>query len=332
MQNPAHIPSPAPRPLPVPGREPREPAGAADVYDTLCQGFWLLALAPLALSLAALAVLLFLLPPAYESRAVIVPLETKSSKSMLEGLSEPLPFKLELNEQNQGTDIMAFLESRRLKARLIEKHDLLPLLYRGLWDENARAWTNPVDKAPTVTRALQEDVLKGVYEVDHDEDKMLIELFWSGPDPALCQALLASVIDELRTYLVDDYVSQATRERAFLEEQVDVAKSRLREWESRLPEKDLSASAIARELEASRAVYVELRRRLALARVSEAQRRPDFKVLDPPYLPEVWDRLPRYVGAALVYTGSFALVLCLLFARRFIKEIRAERQNTKPAA
>jgi uncharacterized protein involved in exopolysaccharide biosynthesis len=251
---------------------------------------------------------------------------------MLEGFSEPLPFKLDLNDQNQGTDIMAFLESRRLKARLIEKHDLLPLLYRDLWDENARVWSITADKVPTVTRALQEEALKGLYEVNHDEDNGLIELSWSGPEPALCQTLLASVIVELRTYLVNDYVSQATRERAFLEEQVDVARSRLREWESRLPGPDLSASAIARELEASRAVYVELRRRLALVRVSEAQRRPDFKVLDPPYLPEVWDRMPRYLGAALVYTGSFALVLCLLFARRFIKEIRAERQNTKQTA
>lgn len=308
-------------------RNRAQDAGLFDFFETLRRGLLFLALFPAATTLAALAVLFLLLPPKYESRAVIIPLEPEStSQSVLSDLAEPLPLKLEFTERDESKSIVAFLHSMRLKARLIEKHELLPVLYPRLWDSERGRWRVQEHEIPTTVQALQEEVLDDHFELSHDQELGIVELAWSGRDPALCAEMLESAMDELSAYLLNDYVSQATRERTFLEEQVSEAEAELRLWESRVPGPRYGAQTIAREIMASQGVYVDLRRRLALARIAEAERRPDFKVLDSPYLPVVWDKLPRIAAAALVFCGSLALALCALFARRFFQEMRAARQ------
>jgi uncharacterized protein involved in exopolysaccharide biosynthesis len=328
MRQAARKANPALRPVPSLYRNRPQDAGLYDFFETLRRGFWFLALFPIATALAALAVLFLLLPPEYESRAVIIPLEPEStSQSVLTDLVEPLPLKLEFTERDESTSIVAFLQSMRLKALLIEKHGLLPVLYPRLWDDERGVWRVTGRKTPTVVQALQEEALDDHYEIGFDDDLGLVELAWYGRDSALCEEMLLSVIEELNAYLVNDYVSQATRERAFLEEQVTEAEAELKLWESRVPGPRYGAQTIARETLATQSVYVELRRRLALARIAEAERRPDFKVLDAPYLPVVWDKLPRILAVMLVFFGSIALALCALFTRRFFQELRTSRQT-----
>lgn len=320
----SHLYKPTPiKPADSPGPAPAEPARVSDVFEVLGANLWFLVLFP-CLTAAASAIVAFLvMPPEYESAAAIIPLESgPRADSVLADLLEPLPLTLDVARRDESTGIMAFLNSNLLAARLIDKHDLLPVLYPEMWDEEGDARRIPDDEAPTVVTAVQEDKLDEVFSAEYDEDAGLIELRWSGADPGLCARMLENVLAELEIYLREDYVSEASRNRAFLESQTERAAAEVALWENRLPGPKYGASTITRELEAAQAVYVELRRRLALARVAEAERSPDFKVLDPAFVPEIWDKLPRILACALVAFSALALALTLVFARRLVNEAR----------
>mgnify|MGYP006285503397 CR=1 FL=1 len=309
-------------------REREQAPDVGDLYEAVRGSIWFLALFPLLITAATAAYAFLVMPPAYESRSSIIPLENESAAdSALTDFLDPLPLTLEISSRDESRGIMAFLESNRLKETLIRKHDLLPHLYPDKWDAERGAWKVPEDEIPSVVYALQDEAVDEVYSVENDSDAGLIRLSWQCRQPALCAQMLGSVLGELTTFLERDYVSDARRNREFLEQQVERAAAEVRRWESAVPGSGISAAAIAREFEAAKTVYVELRRRLALARIAESERRPDFKVLDEAYVPETWDKLPRIIAVALAFMAALALALVMVFGRRFLIEVRGERKH-----
>ncbi len=108
----------------------------------------------------AVGLAFFYLPVTYKSEAVL--LETKQDGSGLAGFSGligNLPIPIDLSGSNQ-TSILSFLESRTLKERLITKYNLLPILYKDIWDPNNNKWlVDEPEQAPTLVKALQGKVL-----------------------------------------------------------------------------------------------------------------------------------------------------------------------------
>jgi uncharacterized protein involved in exopolysaccharide biosynthesis len=91
-------------------------------------------------TLFAVVISYTVLPKMYKSTATLIPVkQEKSTFGSLGGLLGNLPIPITLPEQGTS-NIMSFLESRTLKERLISKHDLLPLLYPGLWNPETKSW------------------------------------------------------------------------------------------------------------------------------------------------------------------------------------------------
>ena len=270
------------------------------------------------------------LPEMYESTATLIPVkQEETSFSNLGGLLGNLPLPIKLPEQG-SSNIMSFLKSRTLKERLISKYNLLPVLYSDLWDEEKKSWNvNNIKDKPTLIFAIQEEILNDFFSVDQDTKTELINISWSGEDPAFCSLMLERVINELTFFLENEYVSDAKREREFVEGQLTKATVELEYWERKVPSEKLTLSKITRERLASQTIYAELRKQLELAKINEAKKLETFEVLDKPYVPEKPFKPKKLLIVALTLMVSFFIALFVIFSRNFIRNLK---QDVTPVA
>ena len=265
------------------------------------------------------------LPKMYKSTATLIPAnQEKSSLGGLSGLMGNLALPFAIPGQG-ASNIMSFLESRTLKERLITKYNLLPILYAGQWNAEKKTWNveDPEEK-PTVVRALQGNILDDIFTVDQDKKTELINISWEGEEPAFCSLMLERIIKELTFFLENEYVSDAKREREFIEEQLGAATEELEYWERQVPSEKLTLSKITRERLASQTVYTELRKQLELAKISEAKELETFKVLDKPFVPEKPFKPKKRIIVALTFVASFFIALFGVFFLNFIRNLKKD--------
>lgn len=286
-----------------------------EIWHCLRRGQWLIAGFSAACTLAAVLVVFLILPVTYRSGAVLVPAQTpEDAVSQLSGLAGNLGIPLALPGEGKSNSIMAFLESRNLKERLLGQGELLPRLYRDRWDPERKSWRvkTPAD-IPTVIKAIQEEALQDIYAVKQDKTTDLITISWVDVDPTFSAQMLDKIIKELQYYLEHEYETDAQREREFVEKQLTKAIADLERWEQQVPSQNLPLARIMRERQAAQIVYMELRKQLELAKIAEAKQLVRFKVLDPPFVPEKKFKPYRalIIGLTLLISGALAVLLVL---------------------
>lgn len=316
---------------------PEEDFSAFDLLRDIWRGKWLLLAACLLAGAVSAYVAYQVLPRTYQAAATLQPAAQTDSSSLTRLLGNlPLPLNLGAGtESNKAQSILNFLRSNTLAERLIVKHDLLPVLYPYDWDPERRTWIGPEEKRPTLAKALQKRRLDRVFETAYAKDASLITLTWESRDPAQAAAMLQAVIGELKDYLDYEYVTDAKREREFVERQLKESAKELDFWEGSIPSASLTQSRIARELMAAQAVYAELRRQLALAQIAEAKDVVRFKTLDQPFPPELRHGPKRLliIGGS-VAGAAFLTALGLVVAaaaRREGQARRARREEDRTA-
>jgi uncharacterized protein involved in exopolysaccharide biosynthesis len=160
--------------------------------------------------------------------------------------------------------------------------------------------------------------------VNQDKKSDLINLSWEGEDPAFCALMLQRIIQELTFFLENEYVSDAKREREFIEGQLAKATEELEYWERQVPSEKLTLSKITREQLASQTVYTELRKQLELAKISEAKELESFEVLDKPFVPEKHFKPKKRLIVALTFVTSFFIALFCVFFLNFIRNLKTD--------
>lgn len=285
----------------------------------------------LASTLLAVLITLFVLPVTYQSEAVLMPTEEQRGGGALAGLASALPISLPGGEGGKSESIVAFLNSRTLKERLLTKYELLPRLYPDLWDAGKKKWrADDPSKQPSIIKFLQRKAK--LHQISQDKKSKLITLTWEDKDPTFAALMLERIVAELQYYLDHEHVSDAKRERESVEKQLAKATGELHHWEHQLPSQDLFLSTIQRELQASQAVYGELRRQFELAKIAEAKAQISFKVLDPPFIPELKFKPKRSLICALTLVASGMLAILLVFARRAVINRQQARTNENDEA
>ena len=279
-------------------------------------------------TLIAAVVSFAFLPRMYNSTATLIPVkQEKSSIGNLGGLLGNLPLPIVLPGQG-ASNIVSFLESRTLKERLLTKYNLLPVFYADLWNSETKSWdvADPGMK-PTVIRALQAGIFDAFFSVNQDQKSKLITISWSGKEPAFCRLMLERVINELTFFLENEYVSDARREREFVEGQLVSAKEDLEYWDRQIPSEKLKLSEITRERLTSQTIYTELRKQLELAKINEAKRLDTFEVLDHPFVPEKPYKPKKRKIVALTFFASFLMALIGIYFRNYIHNLIKKDQT-----
>ncbi|WP_027183728.1 hypothetical protein [Desulfovibrio inopinatus] len=245
------------------------------------------------------------LPVQYQSSASLRSMDTPVMDDMLKDMLSTLPLSIDLQKHDSTQDIVAFLQSRTLRQRLIDGLDLLPRLYPMRYHPLLVGLLRL--SAPTTVLALQENALDAVLTVTAEADG-LIHLDFLDRDPMFAAAVLRRVIDELRYYLETEHDTDAKRERVFIEHRLADVEAELHRWETATPSTHVPLGQINRELTANQTVYAELKRRLALAQIAESRQTIAFKVLDPPLIPVKRARPRR------ILLVSFCVLASLLVA------------------
>lgn len=304
---------------PYPPYEEEDEINLLDLWNILWQGKWFVILFSFICTSIAVYVTLFVLPETYKSTAVLQPTDSDSS-NRLSGLAASLPIPINIpGGSDKSQNIMAFLNSRTLKQRLIKKYNLLPRLYKNMWNPATESWqVETPQEIPTVVKALQSGIMSNILQTNQDQQTGLITVGWVDEDPAFAKEMVENVIEETHYFLENEYETDAQREREFVEKQLAKASKELQYWERQVPTKDLTLSEIKRELVASQAVYTELRKQLELAKITEAKQVIRFKVLDPPFTPEQRFKPKRSMICALTMIASGFFAVFLIFFRQFI--------------
>ena len=309
-------------PFPVQGYQEDE-IDLLDLWRVIWKGKWFIILFVGICTLASIYYSVFVLEKMYKSTTIIIPLQQeKSSLGNLSGLIGNLPLPISL--PGQGTsNIMSFLQSRSLKERLITKYDMLPILYKGMWDAENRRWLveAPEDK-PTLVKAIQSKKLDGFYSVSQDKKTKLITVESIGKDPGFCAQMIEKVIKELTFFLENEYDSNAKREREFIEKQLEKSTAELEHWERQIPNDKLTLSKINRERLTTQSVYTELRKQLELAKIAEAKTLESFKILDKAFVPEMHFKPNKRLIVTLSFVCSGFIALFLVFFHNFVRNVR----------
>ncbi len=299
-----------------------------ELWNVLWKGKWFICFFTFLCTLGAALVSLYALPVIYQSDAVLQPTNQKG-QSKLQSIAGKLPVSVPgMSSGGSNTQIMDFLSSRKLKLRLIHKYDLLRHLYSDIWNEEKQTWEIPTPKdKPTPIKAIQNGIFSGYFSASKDEETGLITINWSDKDPAFARTMIERIIHELRHYLEKEYVSDAKRERKFVEQQLEKATKELEYWEGQVPHGDLTLSKIQRERTAAQKIYTELRKQLELAKIKEAKELVSFKILDEPYVPQEKAKPKRSLICALTMVTTAFLGIFLVFFRQFIINVRKRKDE-----
>lgn len=295
-----------------------------ELWKILWRGKWFIMGVTLLCTLIAVYVTLYVLPVTYKATAVLQPTEVESgTMSKLSGLAGNLPIDLPGGGGGKTAQITSYLNSRTLKAELIQEYDLLPRLYPNAWDPQSQSWdVKDPQKQPTLVKALQSGALDAKFSVSKDDENGLISLGWVDQDPQQTAAMLDAVIEQTRYYLENGYETDAERERKFVERQLAEAKKELTHWERQVPGEDVTMAEIQRERSAAQSVYTELRTQLELAKIAEAKEVVRFKVLDPPFVPEQKFKPKRTLICSLTIVSSGFVSVFLVFFWHFVQNVR----------
>jgi uncharacterized protein involved in exopolysaccharide biosynthesis len=244
--------------------------------------------------LVAIFFSLFIFKASYKSEAVLIPTIQESHITNLNLLVSNLPLDTP-GITVAGTDLItAFLNSRTLHERLIEKN--------------------------FISLELSFEDIKKQYNVSKSAAN-LIKISWIDEDPYKAKSMLEYIIRELQFFLENDYSSNAKFERKFIENQLSKIIEELSFWEKKQPDSIHNDNDIRRERIANLALYNEMRRQYEIAKIKEEKEIVRFKVLDNPFLPNKRYGYQLKVFYTLSLMSSFILASLFVLVFNGIKKI-----------
>jgi len=140
------------------------------------------------------------------------------------------------------------------------------------------------------------------------------------------------IIDFLRYFLENEFESNFSRDKKFIESQLEKARQEMEYWDNQVPDKDQTLSKIQRERGVASQIYTEFRMQFEQAKITEAKEQIRFKVLDQPYLPENPSEPNKKLICALSLITSAFMGIFLIFFRKFVINARSRMQSPETEA
>jgi uncharacterized protein involved in exopolysaccharide biosynthesis len=277
----------------------------ADLWATIWRGKWLIA--GLATALAAISTLAaFVMTPVYRAQVVVAPVVDDQKGGGLASIAGQLGGLASLagislgNDQSSVAESIATLQSRSFTEKFITEHELLPVLFADLWDDQKKSWnvTEP-EAVPTLWDGF-ERFNKSVRDVTQDAQTGLVTLTIDWPDPQLAADWANALIAEVNARLRASAIEQSQRHLAYLSGELEKST-------------DLSLRA---------AIYGLMQAEMRNAMFASGKTDFAFRVIDPAVVPEdnVWPNKFLF----LVLGFSAGLVLGVFAA--FIYGARAQQR------
>ena len=242
----------------------------------------------------------------YRSEATIAPrqIEQSGSKALsgaLGGLGGLVASEFGLGGGGEVDKIEVLLKSRQLVQLVVEKHNLMPLLFEEKWDAQKKGWKEgPV---PTMQDAF--NLLgKGLLKVTRDRKTDVITVSIEHKNPQFARSVADYYLTELSEGLRAKVLKDAQENMRFLKEQLD------RTTDSLLREK----------------IYGMLAKEIEKDTFARAQTYYGFYVLDPPIAPDLNKKASpkRSMICILSVVVAFFIAIFLAFFLEYLGRIKTE--------
>jgi uncharacterized protein involved in exopolysaccharide biosynthesis len=169
-------------------------------------------------------------PKTYRAEAVIMPLGGQKSGGGLSAAVSQMGLGGLLGglggATSNSTQIMAILKSRTLAERVIQRYDLLPLLYEGDWDPATSRWID-AQNPPNLEDAVRR--LSLLLETTDDKKNQTIKIAALNRLPEATALIVNGLLTELYKDINENAFTVQKRNRIFIEDQLERNKQDLLE-------------------------------------------------------------------------------------------------------
>lgn len=169
-----------------------------DYWRVIWKGKWIIALL-FVLAVTATGWYSFKLPKIYQAKTTIIP--TDAGGGGLASALSSIPFAGALGASLPSTPadkILAILESRTITQKVVQRLDLMPVLFDKEWDPVKKGWKEGPDP-PTMEKAITV-LKKGIVKVSSDK-RGTVSVIVEFKDPKLSASIANNYIQILAEFL-----------------------------------------------------------------------------------------------------------------------------------
>ena len=282
-----------------------------DLFLVLLKRKWLIVGTVFFTGLAAVAITL-MMTNIYRSDATVLPREEEQSSSgavasALGGLGGMVAGQLGLGGAGSLEKLQVVVESRYLAQRVIEKYDLMPVLFPDAWDEKAKKWKTKkwFGLAERKPPSLQDGIKKitdNLMNVTPDSKNGTLKIAFEHRDPETAKMVVEYFLTQTSETLRELVLRDAAENMRFLNEQLGKATDPL-----------LRAK-----------IYDMLAKEIEKDTFARAQTYYGFHVPDPPLVPEKKAKPKRALICILSVVVAFFVAVFLAFFLEYINRLRTD--------
>ncbi len=273
------------------------------------------------------------MPNIYRSSAVILPAKSGKMPSLGIGLLGPISEMIPIPTSSSSSEIISRLKSRELYERLIQKYNLLPVLFYKIWDPEKKTWikkgfsiksivfypmkimsklanrgkpgfgNSTEEGIPTIDDGIRK--LRKMVNVQQDRKLGTITVSVDFEDPVIATKILSWILKELKDAMTD--------------QAIDIAQRTIKALEEQLPK--VSDPLIKQKIYNLMAKQVET---ISLAKVSENFA---FKIIDRPRVPDKKYKPKRSLIVVVSFVSSLFLAIFLAFFLEYLEKAKEKRKQ-----
>jgi len=282
------------------------------------------------LSLSVAIIYLLVTPKIFKAESIIIPLQGRSSIALpsnlmgLTGLKEMIGETMPgLVEAPNSVKIRSILSGRRLNLMLVEKFDLLPILYSDQWDKTKQNWINQNQQTNIISKIANKlfgmtfkeptplmgsELLQTKISVTiNNKNSNILTIEFFDKDPNFSVTMINRYLEALDEYLRLEAINRANESRSYINtlmqaQQDDVIRKRFSELIVAFSEQELYAKMKSSFL---------------------------FEVIDPPILPEKAIKPNGLLILALTFFASLTFGIFAIFIIEAIKNSTFDSKQIK---
>lgn len=233
----------------------------------------------------------------YQAKAIISPISDEKGGGGLSLLSQQFGgiAGIALPASTSSKEIMNLLNSNMIREKMIEKYDLLPVLFSKNWDKEKKEWIN---KAPTMWNGIR--ALNSIIKVTNNIKESTISVSADFHDPEITVVLVDDLLSTLSEHMSNESKKSALIKRRYLEDQL----------------RSTSDPLIRQK------IYNLISQQVETAMMSEMNEYFAYKVIDPPRVPDRRIRPNRRNTVVLSFVVSSFIGVFLAFFLEYIKRLK----------
>src|SRR4030066_910102 len=230
----------------------------------------------------------------YQAKAIISPVSEEKGGGGLSLLSQQFGgiAGIALPASTSSKEILNLLNSNMIREKMIEKYNLLPVLFSKNWDKEKKEW---IKKAPTMWNGIR--ALSSRIKVTNNIKTDTITVSAEFHNPEITVVLVDDLLSTLTEHMSNESKKSALIKRRYLEDQL----------------RSTSDPLIRKK------IYNLISQQVETAMMSEMNEYFSYKVIDPPRVPDRRIRPNRRKTVVLSFIVSSFIGVFLAFFFEYIK-------------